>query len=221
MNRIEVLDRIHRDWLVTIFRAQSAVEAGNTFEALIAGGATVVEVALTTPDACRSDRTRFVAGTAIGSSSTPVRSRRLTRSARPLTPAPRPSFHPICIRPWSRLTLKGNAVAIPGCFTPTEFADALRCGADVIKLFPCDMVGPDYLSYIHGPFPGVRIMPVGRITLDNMQSYYDKKAFAGCASTTSLGVLKFIQAGRYDQVTATMQHWIHATKQMCAQEPKT
>ena len=116
------------------------------------------------------------------------------------------------------LAIERDAVAIPGCFTPTEVADALRCGADIIKLFPCDMVGPDYLAYLQGPFPGVRIMPVGRITLENMQSYYDKKAFAGCVSSTSMGLLKFMRAGRYDEVTATMRRWITFTKEMNAKE---
>jgi len=90
----------------------------------------------------------------------------------------------------------------------------LRYGADIVKLFPCDMVGPEYLSYLRGPFPDVRIMPVGRITLENMQSYFDKKAFAGCVSTTSMGLLEFIRAGQYDRVTAIMRHWVEITRKM-------
>jgi 2-keto-3-deoxy-6-phosphogluconate aldolase len=57
-------------------------------------------------------------------------------------------------------------------------------------------------------------MPVGRITRENMQSYFDKKAFAGCASTTSMGLLDFIRAGQYDRVTATMRRWVEITRKM-------
>ncbi len=219
MNKAEVLDRIHQDWLVTIFRAETAAEAHDTFEALVAGGATLVEVTMTTPDASavieglrnrHGDRIVVCAGTV----TTPE------LAGKALDAGAQAIIAPNLYRPVVELALKRDAVAIPGCFTPTEVADALRCGADIIKLFPCDMVGPDYLSYLQGPFPGLRVMPVGRITRENMQSYYDKKAFAGCVSSTSMGLLKFIRAGRYDEVTATMRRWITFTKEMMAKEPE-
>jgi 2-dehydro-3-deoxyphosphogluconate aldolase/(4S)-4-hydroxy-2-oxoglutarate aldolase len=81
-------------------------------------------------------------------------------------------------------------------------------------------VGPEYLGYLRGPFPGVRIMPVGRITMENMQSYYAQKAFAGCVSSTSMGLMKLIRAGQYDEVTATMRRWVNFTKEMIAKGSK-
>ena len=173
MNKAEVLDRIHKDWLVTIFRAESGAEARDAFEAMIAGGATAVEVTLTTPDAYavieslrnrHGDRIVACAGTVTT----------VDQARKAIDAGAQAIVSPNLYPPVVEATLKRDAVAIPGCFTPTEFADATRCGADIIKLFPCDMVGPEYLSYIRGPFPDVRIMPVGRITLENMQSYYDK-----------------------------------------------
>jgi 2-dehydro-3-deoxyphosphogluconate aldolase/(4S)-4-hydroxy-2-oxoglutarate aldolase len=215
MNKTDVLNRIHQDWLVTIFRAETTAEAHDTFEALVAGGATLVEVTLTTPDACavierlcsrHGDRIVVCAGTV----TTPEQARQALDAGAQAIIAPN-LYSPVV-----EIALSRDAVAIPGCFTPTEVADALRCGADIIKLFPCDMVGPEYLSYLLGPFPGTRIMPVGRITMENMQSYYDKKAFAGCVSSTSMGLLKFIRAGCYDEVAATMRRWIDFTKTMMA-----
>jgi 2-dehydro-3-deoxyphosphogluconate aldolase/(4S)-4-hydroxy-2-oxoglutarate aldolase len=219
MNKTDVLHRIHQDWLVTIFRAETTAEAHDTFEALVAGGATLVEVTLTTPDACavierlrsrHGDRIVVCAGTV----TTPELARQALDAGAQAIIAP--NLYPAVVE----IALGRDAVAIPGCFTPTEVADALRCGADIIKLFPCDMVGPEYLSYLQGPFPGTRIMPVGRITLENMQSYYDKKAFAGCVSSTSMGLLKFIRAGRYDEVSATMRRWIDFTEKMMAKGSK-
>jgi 2-dehydro-3-deoxyphosphogluconate aldolase/(4S)-4-hydroxy-2-oxoglutarate aldolase len=220
MNKADVLDRIHQDWLVTIFRAETAAEAHDTFDALVAGGATLVEVTLTTPDACAViERLRSRHGDRIVVCAGTVTTPELARMA--LDAGAQAIIAPNLYPPVVELTLHRDAVAIPGCFTPTEVADALRCGADIIKLFPCDMVGPDYLSYLQGPFPGTRIMPVGRITMENMQSYHAKKAFAGCVSSTSMGLLEFIRAGRYDEVTATMQRWLNFTKEMIAKEKGT
>jgi 2-dehydro-3-deoxyphosphogluconate aldolase/(4S)-4-hydroxy-2-oxoglutarate aldolase len=219
MNKTDVLDRIHEDWLVTIFRAETADEAHRTFEALVAGGATLVEVTMTTPQAaavierlCHRYGERIVvcAGT--------VTTVELAQTA--LDAGARAIIAPNLYAPVVELAIMRDAVAIPGCFTPTEVADALRLGADVIKLFPCDMVGPEYLGYLRGPFPGVRIMPVGRITMENMHSYYAQKAFAGCVSSTSMGLLKLIRAGQYDEVTATMRRWVNFTKEMIAKGSK-
>jgi 2-dehydro-3-deoxyphosphogluconate aldolase / (4S)-4-hydroxy-2-oxoglutarate aldolase len=217
MNKTELLDRIHRDWLVTIFRADTAAEACDAFEAMISGGATIVEVTLTTPGAYgvietirnrHGEQVIVCAGTV-----TTVDEARAAIDA-----GAQALISPNVYAPVIEYTVGRGAISVPGCLTPTEIADALRCGADIIKLFPCDAVGPEYLSYILGPFPGTRVMPVGRITLENMQSYYDKKAFSGCVSTTSMGVLGDIRAGRFDRVTSAMRRWVDAVQKMLNKE---
>lgn len=219
MNKSELLDRIHKEWLVTIFRADTAAEAKDAFDAMIAGGAVSVEVTLTTPDAYGviehlnkryGDRIVVCAGT--------VETVEQARMA--IDAGAQAIVSPNLYQPVVEMTLSKNAISIPGCFTPTEFADAMRCGADIIKLFPCDMVGPEYLSYIHGPYPKVRIMPVARITLENMQSYFEKKAFAACVSTTSMGLLKHIRAGQFDEVSKIVRSWVDTTQKMIADGAK-
>jgi 2-dehydro-3-deoxyphosphogluconate aldolase/(4S)-4-hydroxy-2-oxoglutarate aldolase len=219
MDKTDLLDRIRRDWLVTIFRAETAAEAHQTFEALVAGGATLVEVTMTTPDAAAViERLRDRHGERIVVCAGTVTTVELAQTA--LDAGAQAIIAPNLYPPVVELAIMRGAVAIPGCFTPTEVADALRLGADVIKLFPCDMVGPEYLGYLQGPFPGLRIMPVGRLTLENMPSYYAQKAFAGCVSSTSMGIGKLIRAGRYDEVAATMRRWVHFTKEMIAKGSK-
>jgi 2-dehydro-3-deoxyphosphogluconate aldolase/(4S)-4-hydroxy-2-oxoglutarate aldolase len=66
----------------------------------------------------------------------------------------------------------------PGALTPTEVHTASRGGAPIVKLFPASAVGPRYLKDLHGPLPGVRIMPTGGIDLTDIASWLTAGAVA-------------------------------------------
>ncbi len=57
--------------------------------------------------------------------------------------------------------------ALPGAFSPTEVQYAHECGADIIKVFPANIVGMDYFKAILAPLPHLKLMPTGGVTLDN------------------------------------------------------
>lgn len=63
-------------------------------------------------------------------------------------------------------------VCVPGAATPTEIFDALRAGADAVKIFPAELVPPAALKAMRAVLPGtVRLLPVGGITPDGMGDY--------------------------------------------------
>ena len=66
----------------------------------------------------------------------------------------------------------------PGAFTPTEVHAAHRAGAPLVKLFPAGGLGPGYLTDLHGPLPGVRILPTGGIGLDDIATWLAAGAVA-------------------------------------------
>lgn len=55
-------------------------------------------------------------------------------------------------------------VSVPGAFTPTEIMAARRAGADVVKVFPVNAVGADYVRQLRGPMPDLRVMASGGVT---------------------------------------------------------
>jgi 2-dehydro-3-deoxyphosphogalactonate aldolase len=58
---------------------------------------------------------------------------------------------------------------VPGVATPSEAFAALRAGADALKLFPADTLGPAVLKAWRAVLPpDVAILPVGGITPHNM-----------------------------------------------------
>jgi 2-dehydro-3-deoxyphosphogalactonate aldolase len=62
----------------------------------------------------------------------------------------------------------------PGVATPTEAFAALAEGADVLKLFPAEQIGPPVVKAFLAVLPaGTMLVPVGGITPDNMQVFID------------------------------------------------
>jgi 2-dehydro-3-deoxyphosphogluconate aldolase/(4S)-4-hydroxy-2-oxoglutarate aldolase len=62
----------------------------------------------------------------------------------------------------------------PGCMTPTEIIAAENAGVKFIKLFPGNMLGPDFLSGIKDIFPNLRFMPTGGVdtTSENISGWF-------------------------------------------------
>ena len=56
---------------------------------------------------------------------------------------------------------------MPGCFTPTEVHRAHEAGADIIKVFPADVLGRAFFRAVLAPMPHLRLMPTGGVTPEN------------------------------------------------------
>ena len=64
-----------------------------------------------------------------------------------------------------------GAVVIPGAFTPTEICAAWRAGADMVKVFPANAGGPQYIEDVRRPLPELRLLPTSGITVGNAGDY--------------------------------------------------
>ena len=63
-------------------------------------------------------------------------------------------------------------VSIPGALTPTEVITAWRAGADYVKVFPCSaMGGASYLKSLRAPFPELKLIPTGGVTLETAADF--------------------------------------------------
>ena len=71
-----------------------------------------------------------------------------------------------------------GVVCVPGVMTPTEAAEAMEAGADVLKMFPAKTVGPSHIGALKGPLGDVPIMPTGGVSKGNVADYFDAGAVA-------------------------------------------
>ena len=65
-----------------------------------------------------------------------------------------------------------------GAYTPTEAQLAHEAGADFIKIFPADKLGPGYIKNLRAPLPHLRIVPTGGVDLQTAPEFLK----AGCAA---------------------------------------
>jgi 2-dehydro-3-deoxyphosphogluconate aldolase/(4S)-4-hydroxy-2-oxoglutarate aldolase len=87
------------------------------------------------------------------------------------------------ITPITRLEIVGAAHArdkpvMLGAYTPTEAQSAHEAGADFIKIFPADKLGPGYIRNLRAPLPHLRIVPTGGVDLQTAPEFLK----AGCAA---------------------------------------
>jgi 2-dehydro-3-deoxyphosphogluconate aldolase/(4S)-4-hydroxy-2-oxoglutarate aldolase len=90
---------------------------------------------------------------------------------------------------------------MPGCFSPTEILAAYDAGADIVKVFPATMLGPQFIKDVRAPLPQVKLMPTGGVTLDNAGDWIRAGAVAVGVGSALLDA-KAIESGRYDVITA-------------------
>ncbi len=60
---------------------------------------------------------------------------------------------------------------LPGVATPSEVGQAMKMGLTVLKGFPADVLGPAWFRALRGPFPDVRLVATGGITVDTASSF--------------------------------------------------
>jgi len=70
-----------------------------------------------------------------------------------------------------KATKNAGLISVPGVASPTEIADALRCGGDVLKFFPASSLGINFLKSVRDPFPGNTWMATGGIALADIDAW--------------------------------------------------
>jgi len=83
-----------------------------------------------------------------------------------------------------------NIACFPGAATPTEIIAAQRAHADLVKIFPADLVGGAYfVRQMQGPFPDARFMVSGGVSLKNVAEYVEVGVTGICLGSAYLGNL--------------------------------
>lgn len=98
---------------------------------------------------------------------------------------------------------------IPGAFTPTEIHRAWELGADLVKVFPADQLGPAYIKNVKAPLPQVKLVPTGGVTVETLGAF--KKAGAdGFGVGSPLFAKERVDAGDWAWVEAQARRFAEA-----------
>jgi 2-dehydro-3-deoxyphosphogluconate aldolase/(4S)-4-hydroxy-2-oxoglutarate aldolase len=162
---------IERAGLIPVLRARNAAQAHAVVRAMMAGGVTVVEVTMTVPGALellKELKQEYGAKLLLGSGTVTTAEEAQATIQAGAEFVVSPSLHPEVIA----ATRASGKLSIPGALTPTEVITAWRLGADYVKVFPCSaMGGASYLKSLLAPFPHLKLIPTGGVTLETAESF--------------------------------------------------
>jgi 2-dehydro-3-deoxyphosphogluconate aldolase/(4S)-4-hydroxy-2-oxoglutarate aldolase len=196
MSREQTLQRILDGGVVAVVRAESPDRLARVARALGEGGVAAVEITFTVPDAVEVIRqVRRELGDAVVLGAGTVLDPETARAA--LLAGAEYLVSPTLNLDVIRLARRYGKVVMPGAFTPTEVLAAWEAGADVVKIFPAEVVGPAYFKALKGPLPEVRLMPTGGVDPTTAEAFL--KAGACCLGVGSALVdPKLVASGDFD-----------------------
>lgn len=202
--KASILNRLLETGVMPVVRVDSADLALRVAEALLEGGAGTVEITATVPGSPRVIEAlsqRFPellvgAGTIWDAASARAA---IDAGARYIVSA---GLVPEVIATAHRY----GVPAMPGVMTPTEAAQALAAGADVLKLFPAGVVGPAYLKAMRGPLPQALWCPSGGVQVTDLAQWV--AAGASLVGAASSLIQDVSQTQDYAALTQRMRHWM-------------
>lgn len=211
MNRLSILNQIIREGIVAIVRLDDERGVMPLVEALAAGGVHAIEITMGTPGVLRhiervaADRPDVLIG--VGS----VLDAETARMA--LYAGAKFVVTPVSKREIIETAHRYDAPVFSGAFTPGEILTAFEQGADVVKVFPAEVLGIPYLKAVLAPMPQLRLMPTGGVTVENAGDWL---AAGACALGVGSALVdkKAISAGDFAAITAKAEAFIRTIEQL-------
>ena len=200
--------------IVAVVRAPDGRQLVEVARALADGGVSVVEITMTVPGAldvvrevrqALGDRLLLGAGTILD----PETARAALLAGAEYLVAPPVNLDVI------RLCQRYDKLVMPGAFTPTEILAAWEAGADIIKVFPAEVVGPAFFKAVRGPLPQVRLMPTGGVDLTTAADFL--RAGACCLGVGSqLVEPKAVAERDFDRIRELARQYVGVVKKFRA-----
>lgn len=99
--------------------------------------------------------------------------------------------------------------SIPGAFSPTEIVRAREFGADIVKVFPINVVGAEYIRQLRGPLGDIPFMATGGIKLDMVEDLFNAGADAMGVGVHLLGK-EWVETKNWGELQASAKRFLSA-----------
>ncbi len=205
MQRIETIQKIVECGVVAVIRAESKEQGVKIVDAVKRGGVKALEVTMTVPGAVdiikeiseiyKNDDVVIGAGSVLD----PETARICILAGAKYIVSPSLNIDTI------KLCNRYRVPVMPGVMTITEALTAMEYGAEIIKVFPGNVVGTSVIKAYKGPIPQGNFMPTGGVNLNNIKDWIDSGAVAvGTGSDLTKGA----KTGDFDLVTETAKKFV-------------
>ncbi len=208
--KLKVLGTIVESGLVAVVRAENSDQAVRIAEACARGGVAAIEITFTVPGAavviedlakkCKSGEILLGAGTVLD----PETARAAILAGAQFVVSPSLNVET------ARLCNRYQVPYMPGAGTVREVVEAMEYGADIVKIFPGETLGPAFVKAVKGPLPQASLMPTGGVSLENVAEWIK----AGCVAVGVGGNLTSgAREGDFQSITDLARQFIEKIKQ--------
>lgn len=209
-SKSEIISRLTDPGIIAVVRAQRQEQVLPLSEALLAGGVVAIEITMTTPNAIQAigeAKEKLGGGALIGVGTVlEVETCRAAIQAGAgfvVSPILRPELVGVAH--------SANRPIMLGAYTPTEAQRAHEAGADFIKIFPADGLGPNYIKALRAPLPHLRIIPTGISKVEDIAEFFK----AGCVAV-GLGSLlvtrPILQEANWPELTQRAREFVEIVR---------
>lgn len=208
MRKREILRKIEERGLVAVVRADNADPAKRITEAAMKGGVAAMEITYTVPGATEVIKelcTEFGDDLIVGAGT--VLDPETARIA--ILAGAQYVVSPYLEENTARLCNRYQIPYMPGVMTVKDVVRGLECGAEVLKVFPGELMGPKVIKAIKGPIPQANLMPTGGVSVDNVADWIRAGAVAVGAGGSLIGKP---DVDGYDKITETAKQFIDQIK---------
>lgn len=116
---------------------------------------------------------------------------------------------PHCEIELAKLMAASGLATMIGALTPSEVMQAHKLGADVVKIFPGSLGGPSYMKGLRGPFPHIKMMPTGGVSVANIADWFAAGAVAVGAGS-DLCPPAWAREGRFEDIGVRAREFVQA-----------
>jgi 2-dehydro-3-deoxyphosphogluconate aldolase / (4S)-4-hydroxy-2-oxoglutarate aldolase len=209
IKKSDILKKLIDDGLIAVIRAESREQAARIAEACAEGGVAALEITFTVPGAALaiehlakefSHKILLGAGTVLDPET--ARIAILAGAHFVVSPALNTETARLCNR--------YQIPYMPGASTIKEVIDGMECGADIIKVFPGEILGPAFIKAVKGPLPQAQLMPTGGVSVENVGEWIKAGAVAvGAGGNLTAGA----KAGDYASITRLARQFVEKIKE--------
>lgn len=212
----EILQKVRRIGIVPVVVLHDAKDAVPLAEALCGGGLPCAEVTFRTEaarDAIREMKRAFpqmllAAGTVL----TAEQADQAAEAGAEFIVSP--GFDPEVVDH----CLDRGLTVLPGCITPSEAAQAVKRGLEVVKFFPAEQAGGlKMIQAMAAPYTTLSFMPTGGISQANVRSYLEYDRIWACGGSWMVKDT-LIRGGRFEEIRRMAEEAAAVVREVRGQE---
>lgn len=211
MRKENVALKMQEEGIIAVVRTEDSEKACKITEACFKGGISSIEITCTVPRVHRVLEKLSVefnnsgaiigAGTVLDSETARIA---IMSGAEYIVS---PCFSEEVVRMCNRYRI----LSVPGVSCARDIENALTAGADMLKIFPGNLYGPQFVKDMLGPFPQASFIVTGKCNYDNMGDWIKSGVDA-----VGLGaaILAPADSGDYAKVTENAKTFIKRMKEI-------